>query len=161
MEECSLGTVQFSSVVQSCLTLCGFMDCSIPGFPVHHRLPELTQTHVHRVGDAIQSSHPLSSPSPDFNLSKPQGLFQWASSWYREGIFHRRVLSPIFRKKWGDENGLLLSVIFLSSFQFSSVQFSCSIVSDSLRLHGLQQARPPCLLPTPGTCLNLCPLSPW
>ena len=122
MEECSLGTVQFSSVVQSCLTLCGFTDCSISGFPVHLRHPELTQTHVHRVGDAIQSSHPLLSPSPAFSLSKPQGLFQWVSSWYREGIFHKRVLSSVFRKKWGDENGFLLSVIFLSSFQFSSVQ---------------------------------------
>ena len=54
------------------------MDCSTPGLPVHHQLPELTQTHVHRVGDAIQPSHPLSSPSPTaFNLSQHQGLFQW------------------------------------------------------------------------------------
>ena len=53
---------QFSSVTQSYLTLCDSMDCSSPGFPVHHQLPELTQTHVHRVGDAIQPSHPLSSP---------------------------------------------------------------------------------------------------
>ena len=59
-----------SSVFQSCLTLCNPMDCSTPGFPAHHQFPELTQTHVHRVGDAIQSSHPLSSPSPPtFNLS--------------------------------------------------------------------------------------------
>ena len=57
------------------------MDCSMPGFPVHHQLPELAQTHVCRVGDAIQSSHPLSSPSPPaFNLSQYQGLFQWVSS---------------------------------------------------------------------------------
>ena len=56
------------------------MDCSTPGFPVHHQLLELTQTHVHRVGDAIQSSHPLSFPSPAFNLSQLQGLFQGASS---------------------------------------------------------------------------------
>ena len=57
------------------------MDCSTPGFPVHHQLPELTQTHVHRVGDAIQPSHPLSAPSPPtFNLSQHQGLFQWVSS---------------------------------------------------------------------------------
>ena len=55
---------QFSSVAQSCLTLCDPMDCSTPGFPVYHQLPELTQTHVHWVSDAIQSSHPLSSPSP-------------------------------------------------------------------------------------------------
>ena len=54
----------FSSVAQLCLTLCDPMDCSTPGFPVHHQLLELTQTHVHRVGDAIQPSHPLLSPSP-------------------------------------------------------------------------------------------------
>ena len=56
------------------------MDCSMPGFPVHHQLLELTQIHVHRVSDAIQPSHPLSSPSPAFNLSQHQGLFQWVSS---------------------------------------------------------------------------------
>ena len=56
------------------------MDCSTPDFPVHHQLPEFTQTHVHWVGDAIQPSHPLSSPSPAFNLSQHQGLFQWVRS---------------------------------------------------------------------------------
>ena len=55
---------QFSSVTQSCLTLCDPVDYSMPGLPVHHQLPEFTQTHVHWVGDAIQPSHPLSSPSP-------------------------------------------------------------------------------------------------
>ena len=58
------------------LTLCNPMDCSTPGFPVHQQLPELIQTHVHRVGDAIQPSHPLSSPSPPTYLSQHQGLFQ-------------------------------------------------------------------------------------
>ena len=73
--------IQFSSVAQSCLTLCDPMDCSMPGFPVHHQLPELAQSHVHRVSDAIQPSHPLSSPSsPAFNLSQRQGLFKWVSS---------------------------------------------------------------------------------
>ena len=57
-------SVQFSSVAQSCPTLCDPMNHSTPGLPVHHQLPEFTQTHVHRVGDAIQPSHPLSSPSP-------------------------------------------------------------------------------------------------
>ena len=77
-----MGSIYFpsgslSSVIQSCLTLCNPMDCSTPGFPVHHQLPELAQTHVHRVGDAIQLSHPLSSPSPPaFNLSQYPGLFQ-------------------------------------------------------------------------------------
>ena len=65
-----------SSVAQSCLTLCNPMDCSTPGFPVHYQLPELAQTHVHRVSDAVQTSHSLSSPSPAFNLSQHQGLFQ-------------------------------------------------------------------------------------
>ena len=60
----SLSSVQFSSVAQSCLTLCDPMNCSTPGLPVHHHLTEFTQNHVHRVGDAIQPSHPLSSPSP-------------------------------------------------------------------------------------------------
>ena len=64
-------SVQFSSVAQSCLTLCDPMDCSTPGFPVHHQLLEFIQTHVHWVGDAIQPSHPLSSCSPPaFNLSQ-------------------------------------------------------------------------------------------
>ena len=73
--------VQFSSVAESCLTLCNPMDCSMPGLPVHHQLPEFTQTHVHWVGDAIQPSHPLSSPSPPaFNIFQHQGLFKWVSS---------------------------------------------------------------------------------
>ena len=72
---------QFSSVTQSCPTLSDPIDCSTPGFPVHHQFPELTQTHVHQVGDAIQPSHPLLSPSPPaFNLFQHQGLFKWVSS---------------------------------------------------------------------------------
>ena len=68
-------------VAQSCPTLCNPMDCSMPDFPVHHQLPEFTQIHVQWVGDANQSSHPLSSPSPPaLNLSQPQGLFKWVSS---------------------------------------------------------------------------------
>ena len=74
-------SVQFSSVAQSCPTLCDPMNCSMPGLPVHHQLPEFTQTHVHRVGDTIQPSHPLSSPSPPApNPSQHQGLFQWVNS---------------------------------------------------------------------------------
>ena len=73
--------VQFSSVAQSCPTLCDPMSCSTPGLPVHHQLPEFTQTHVHQVGDVIQPSHPLSSPSPPApNPSQHQDLFQWVSS---------------------------------------------------------------------------------
>ena len=73
--------LQFSSIAQSCLTLCDPTDCSIPGFHLHHQLPELAQTHVHWVGDAIQPSHSLSFPSPPaLNLSQHQGLFQGVSS---------------------------------------------------------------------------------
>ena len=72
---------QFSSVAQSCLTLCDSMSRSTPGLPVHHQLPEITQTHVHQDSDTIQSSHPLSSPSPPtLNPSRHQGLFQWVNS---------------------------------------------------------------------------------
>ena len=74
-------SVQFSSVTQSCLTLCDPMNHSTPSLPVHHQLLEFTQTHVHRVGDAIQPSHLLSSPSPPApNPSQHQGLFQWVNS---------------------------------------------------------------------------------
>ena len=73
--------VQFSSVTQSCLTLCDPMNCSTPGLPVHHQLPEFIQTHVRWVGDAIQPSHLLSAPSPPApNPSQHQGLFKWVSS---------------------------------------------------------------------------------
>ena len=72
---------QFSSVTQSCPTLHDPMNCSTAGLPVHHQLPEFTQTHVHRVSDAIQPSHPLSSPSPlALNPSQHQSLFQWVNS---------------------------------------------------------------------------------
>ena len=77
---------QFSSVTESCLTVCNPMDYSTPGFPVHHQLPETTQTPVSWVGDAIQPSHPLSSPSPAFNLSQHQGLFQWVNSSHQVAI---------------------------------------------------------------------------
>ena len=74
-------SVQFSSVTLSCPTLCNPMDCNMPGLCVHGQLPEFTQTHVHWVGDGIQPSHPLSSPSPPaFSLSQHQGLFKWVSS---------------------------------------------------------------------------------
>ena len=76
-----ISTFKFSSVAQSCPTLCDPMNHSTPGLPVHHHLAEFTQTHINRVGDAIQPSYPLSSPSPPaLNLSQHQGLFQWVSS---------------------------------------------------------------------------------
>ena len=74
-------SAQFSSVAQSCPTLCDPMNRSTPGLPVHHQLPEFTQTHVHQVCDAIQPPHPLSSPSPPApNPSQHQSLFQWVNS---------------------------------------------------------------------------------
>ena len=73
----------FSSVAWLCPTFCDPMDRSTPDFPVHHPLPEFAQTHVHQVGGTIQPSHSLSSPSPAFNLSQHQGLFQWVSSSYQ------------------------------------------------------------------------------
>ena len=106
-------SAQFSSVTQLCLTLCDPMNRSTPGLPVHHQLPESTQTHVHRVGDAIQPSHPLSSPSPPaLNLSQHQGLsnesalcIRWPKYWsFRFGISpsseHPELIS--FRMDWLD-----------------------------------------------------------
>ena len=81
-------SVQFSSVTQSCPTLCDPMNSCMPGLPVHHQLPESTQTHVHWVGDAIQPSYLLSSPSPSaLSLSQHQGLFQWISSLHQVAEF--------------------------------------------------------------------------
>ena len=81
----NIHSVQFSSVAQSCPTLCDPMNHSTPGLPVHHQPPEFTQTHVPRVSDAIQPSHPLSSPSPPApNPSQHQGLFQWVNSSHQE-----------------------------------------------------------------------------
>ena len=95
-------SVQFSPSVTS--DFCDPMECSTPGFPVHHQLPELAQTHVHHVSDAIQPSHPLSSPSaPAFNLSQHQGLFKWVSSLHQVAkilefqLQHHQSFQWIFR----------------------------------------------------------------
>ena len=86
---------QFSSVTQSCLTFCSPMDCSTWGFPFHHQFSEPIQTHVHRVGDDIQQSHSLSSPSPPaFNLSQHQGLFQWVISLEKWPKYWNFSISP-------------------------------------------------------------------
>ena len=84
---------QFSLVAQLCPNLCDSMNLSTPGLPVHHQLPEFTQTHAHRVGDAIQPSHPLSSPSPPApNPSQHQSLFQWVLlTW---DLFYLKVTFP-------------------------------------------------------------------
>src|SRR5574337_1635136 len=97
-------SVQFSSVTQSCPTLCAPMNHSTPGLPVHHQPPEFTQTHVHRVGDAIQPSHPLSSPSPPApNPSQHQSLFPASTT--------------------SSVNSLIQSAFMSSLLCFSSVQF--------------------------------------
>ena len=78
------GSVQFSSVAQSFPTLCDPMNRSTAGLPVHHKLPEFPQTHVHRISDAIKPYQSLSFPSPPtFNFSQHQGLFKWVSSWHQ------------------------------------------------------------------------------
>ena len=97
--------VQFSSAAQSCLTLCDPMNCNTPGLPVHHQLPESTQTRVHWVSDAIQASHPLSSPSPPaFNLSQHQGLFKWVSSLHQvakvTGVSASTAILPMNTQDW-------------------------------------------------------------
>jgi len=96
---------QFISVTQSCSSLCDPMDCSTPGLPVHHQLLELTQTHVHRVSDAIQPSHPLSSPSPPaFNLSQHQGPFPmshfFASGGQSIGVSASASVLPMNIQDW-------------------------------------------------------------
>ena len=103
------GSLQFSSVAQSCPTVCNPMNRSTPGLSVHHQQPEFTQTHVHRVGDAIQSSHPLSSPSPPApNPSQNQGLFQcmrWPKYWsfsFRTSPSNEHPGLISFRMDWLD-----------------------------------------------------------
>ena len=91
-------------VTQSCLTPCNPMECSTPGFPIHHQLQllELAQTHVHWVSDAIQPSHPLQSPSPPtFNLSQHRGLFQWVSSGGQSiGVSTSASVLPVNIQDW-------------------------------------------------------------
>ena len=129
--------MQFSHSVMS--TLSNLMDCSTPGFPVHHQLLEPAQTHVHRVNNAIQPSHPLSSPSPIFNLSQHQGLFKWVSSSIRQPKYwsFRFSISPSneylgllsFRMDWLDllaVQGTLKSLLqhHSSKHQFFGAQLS-------------------------------------
>ena len=96
-----IGSIQFSSVAQSCPTLCDPMDRNTPGLPVHHQFPEFIQTHVHLVGDAIQPSQPLLSPSlPAFSLSQHQGLFP-PSVFPSIRVFSKESVLPIrWPKYW-------------------------------------------------------------
>ena len=139
------------------------MDCSTPGLPVHHQLPELAQTHVQCVSDAIQPSYPLLSPFPPaFNL--PIRVFsnesllhiRWPKYWsFSFSISPSNEYSGLisFRIDWFD----LLAVQFANIR--NSVQFSRSVVSDSLRPHGLQHTRLPCPSPSPRVCSNSSPSS--
>ena len=98
----TFNSVQFSCSVMS--DICNPMDCSMPGLPVHHQLPEFTQTNVHWVGDSIQTSHPLSSPCPPaFNLSQHQGLFKWVSSLHKVA----KVLEFQSQRQWPLRTDLL------------------------------------------------------
>ena len=119
---------QIRSVAQSCQTLCDPMNRSTPGLPVHHHLPEFSQTHVHRVGDAIQPSHPLSSPLPPApNPSQHQSLFQWVFTWGGQStgvsalaLFlpkNTQVLSPLEWTGW----------IFLQSKGLSGVSSNTTV----------------------------------
>ena len=120
---------------QSCPTLCDSMDCSPPGLPLLHHLTEFAETHVHWVSDAIQPSHPLSSPSPTFNLSQHQGLFQWLSSLHQvakllELQLQRQSFQWIFRTDFL-YNGLQskgLSRVF-SNITVQKHQFFCAQLS--------------------------------
>ena len=101
-------SVHFSSVTQSCPTPCDTMNRSTPGLPVHHELPEFTQTFIHQVGDAIQPSHPLSSPSsPAPNRSQQQSLFQWVNSshevWRSIGVSALASCLPKKSQSWSSE----------------------------------------------------------
>ena len=134
-------SAQFSSVTQSCPSLCDPMDCSTPGLPAHHQLPELAQTHIHRVGDAIQPSHPLSSPSPAFNFpsirvfSSESGIhIRWPKYWsFSFSISPSNEYSGLisFRRDWLDllaVQGTLKSLLQHHSSKASILQHSAFFV---------------------------------
>ena len=157
-------SVQFSSVAQSCTTLCDPMDHSTPGLPVHHQLPEFTQTHVHRVSDAIQPSHPMSSPSPLApNPSQHQSLFQRVNSSHevaKDWSFSFSIISSkehpgliSFRMDWLDL--LAISIQFdknallplCTSKSYKLLQLQCNLMEWNksvypccllFRLHGIR-----------------------
>ena len=140
---------QFSSVALSCPSLCNPIDCSTSGFPVHHQLPELTQTHIHWVSDAIQPSHPLSSPSPSaFDLSQHQSLFKWVSSSYQvaKGLafqlqhqsFQWIFRTDFLRMDWLDllaVHGTLKSLLQHHSSKASILQHSAFLTVQLSHLH--------------------------
>ena len=128
-------SVQLSSVAQSCPTFCDPMNCSTPGLPVHNRLPEFIHIHVHRVSDAIQPSHPLSSSSPAFNLCQHQGLsyksalhIRWPKYWsFSFSISPSNEYSRLifFRMDWFDRlavQGTLFSNTIVQKHEFFGAQ---------------------------------------
>ena len=145
-------SVQFSSVAQSCPTLCNPLNCSTPGFLFHQQLPEFTQTHVHWVSGAIQTSQALSSPSPSVTPIMCRLAYFILS--------HRFLMSLSFFPP----NLAFCCLFWWDDFHysiFSSVQFSRSVMSDSLRPHESQHTRPPCPSPTPRVHSDSRPLSQW
>ena len=141
---------RFTSVAQSCQTLYDPMICSTSGLPVHHQLPESTQTHVHRVGDAIQPSHPLSSPSPPvLNLFQHQGPFKWVSSSHQVAkvlefqlqhqSFQWTIWSPLGWTGWISWQSKGLSRVFsnttVQKHQFFSAHLSSQSNSHSIHDH--------------------------
>ena len=123
------------------------MDCSTPGLPVHHQLPEFTQTHVNWVGDAIQSSHPLSSPSPAFNLSQHQGLFQWDSSSHQVA----KVLELQLQhqsSQWIFRTDLRIDLLALVTIHFTYLSYAFTI---SPRKYTLPRRRDLCPI-----CFQFC-----
>ena len=149
------------------------MNRSTPGLPVHHQLPEFTQTHVHRVCDAIQPSHPLSSPSPPaFNLSQHESFQMsqlFASGGQNIGVSSSTSVLPMNTQDWfplgwtgwisfSQLNNTLFPTVL---FQIRSDHISRSVMSDSLRPHESQHARPPCPTPTPGVHSDSRPSGQW
>ena len=116
-------SVQFSSVTQLCPTFCHPMNRSTPGLPIHHQLPEFTQTHIHRVSDAIQPSHPLSSPSPFApNPSQHQSLFQWVIfTWGGQSTGDSALASFLSKKSQGWSPSECTGWISLQSKELSRV----------------------------------------
>ena len=120
-----LAHAKLSSVqLLNCVWLCDPMDCSMPGFRVYHQLPELTQTHVHPVGDAIQPSHPLSSPSPPtFNLSQHQDFFKWVSSLHQVAkVLELQLLDSILKSR---DITLPTKVCLVKAVVFPVVMYGC------------------------------------
>ena len=130
--------LQFSSVAQSCPTLCNPMNCSTPGLPVHHQLPEFTQSHVHRVSDAIQPSHPLSSPSPPAP-SPPQ----------HQSLSKESTLRMRWPKYWSFSFSIFPSEEIPGLLSFRMVQFKHSISAIFVCLFGHAVQHVGILVPQP------------